>query len=187
MRSVLALESQIVSNFPPQFEEFSVQRFALLWRGSRNGFNAKEFHRRCDSRANTLTLILDTNGNIFGGFTPVKWDSTGSSKCDDSQRSFLFTVKNQHSIAARKFALKSDKKQSAIYCISSYGPIFGGGYGIYVSDNCAANTSSHAAHFSHTYANDTGVDPRHSNGCSTFFAGSSHFQVKEIEVFEIAN
>jgi hypothetical protein len=117
----------------------------------------------------------------------VKLDSTESWKCNGSQRSFLFTLKNQHSIAARKFALKSERKQFAIYCPSSYGPIFGGGHDIYVSDNCAANVSSHAAHFGHTYANDTGVAPRDSNGYSMFFAGSSHFQVKEIEVFEIAN
>jgi hypothetical protein len=44
-----------------------VPRFNLLWRGSRDGFRATEFHR-----ANTLTLIVDTDGNIFCGFTAVQ-------------------------------------------------------------------------------------------------------------------
>jgi hypothetical protein len=65
----------IVREFPPLFEEFRAKRWALLWQSSRNGFDAKEFHRRCDGRANTLTLILDTNGNVHGGLTHVKWQS----------------------------------------------------------------------------------------------------------------
>jgi uncharacterized coiled-coil protein SlyX len=67
------LDSRIVSGFPEIFAEF--RKFSLLWRGSRDGFRAHEFHRRCDGRANTLTVILDTKGNIFGGFTPVEWES----------------------------------------------------------------------------------------------------------------
>jgi hypothetical protein len=38
------------------------------------------FHSRCDGHANTLTVILHTKGNIFGGSTPVEWEST---KCSD--------------------------------------------------------------------------------------------------------
>jgi hypothetical protein len=67
------LDSRIISNFPEIFAEF--RKFSLLWRGSRDGFKKEEFHRRCDDHPNTLTVILDTNGNIFGGFTPVKWES----------------------------------------------------------------------------------------------------------------
>jgi hypothetical protein len=49
-----------------------------------DGFGAKEFHRCCDGRANTLTPILDTKGNIFGGFAPVEWESGNQWKGDDS-------------------------------------------------------------------------------------------------------
>jgi hypothetical protein len=38
----------------------------------REGFGILEFHRRSAGHANTLTMILDTKGNFFGGFTPVK-------------------------------------------------------------------------------------------------------------------
>jgi hypothetical protein len=70
--SALGFDSLIVPQCPPLFEEFRAKRFNLLWRGSRDGFTTKEFHRRCDGRANILTLIDDTDGNAFGGFTPVK-------------------------------------------------------------------------------------------------------------------
>jgi hypothetical protein len=66
------LDSVIISDFPDIFAEFRVKRFSLLWRSGRDGFGADDFHSRCDGHANTLTVILDTTGNIFGGFTPVE-------------------------------------------------------------------------------------------------------------------
>jgi hypothetical protein len=61
-----------VSSRPPLFDEFREKRFVLLSPGSHDGFGAEDFHRRCDGRANTLTLILDAGGNILGGFTPLE-------------------------------------------------------------------------------------------------------------------
>jgi hypothetical protein len=49
------LESLIVGEYPALFEEFRAKRFNLVSWGSRDGFTAGEFHRRCDGRANTLT------------------------------------------------------------------------------------------------------------------------------------
>jgi hypothetical protein len=121
------LGSVIVSDFPAIFAEFRGKRFSLLWRGGRDGFGASDFHGRCDGHANTLTVILDTDGNIFGGFTPVVWESRDTSpynKADDSLKSFLFTMKNPHNVAARRFALKSQEKVTAIYCDSAGGPHF---------------------------------------------------------------
>jgi hypothetical protein len=51
--------SLIVVDFPALFTEFGGKRFTLLWRGSRDGFGARDFHRRCDGHARTLTLIQD--------------------------------------------------------------------------------------------------------------------------------
>jgi hypothetical protein len=64
----------IVPDFQELFEDFKEEQFTLLWRGSRDGFGRGNFHGRCDGHANTLTVILDTNGNIFGGFNPVEWN-----------------------------------------------------------------------------------------------------------------
>jgi hypothetical protein len=107
-----SFDSRVISGFPEIFAEFRGKRFEILWRGSRDGFKAKEFHRRCEGHANTLTVILDTKGNIFGGFTPVEWESRPSSywKADDSLKSFLFTLKNPHNIPAMRFALKPEKR-----------------------------------------------------------------------------
>jgi hypothetical protein len=104
------LDSLILSEYPPLFEEFHMKRWTVLWRGSRDGFTAEEFHRRCDGHANTLTLIFGTDGNVFGGFTPVEWKSSFEYQGDDSLQSFLFTLRNPHGVPARKFALKEEQR-----------------------------------------------------------------------------
>jgi hypothetical protein len=106
--------SVIVANFPALFGKFRGKRSTLLWRWSRDGFGACNFHGRCDGRAPTLTLIQDTRGNIFGGFTPVEWESGDWSKVDPSLKSFLFTLKNPHNFPLRRFALKDAMNHRAI-------------------------------------------------------------------------
>ncbi len=41
---------------------FENKAFSMLWRGSRDGFDAAAFHRLCDGKANTVTVINNTNG-----------------------------------------------------------------------------------------------------------------------------
>jgi hypothetical protein len=179
------LDSVIISDFPEIFAEFSGKQFSLLWRGSRDGFDAKQFHSLCDGRANTLTVIEDTDGNIFGGFTPLEWESrkwNGKSgkednrwKADESLKSFVFTLKNPQNVPARRFSLRPEKKFGAIVCSSERGPHF---YVIRIWDNCNVSTRN-AAFLGLHYTNDTGLNGK------TFFTGSESFQVKEIEVFEV--
>jgi hypothetical protein len=131
--------SLIVANLPALFADLRWKRSTLLWRGSRDGFRARDFHVRCDGHANTLTLILDKEGNIFGGFTPVEGDSTSNCcKADPSLKSFLFTLKNPHNVSARRFALKAEWKGCAIGCGSAWGPHF---CDLRVSNNCSARVS----------------------------------------------
>jgi cell division protein FtsB len=174
------IDSMIVSDVPEIIASSCGKQFNLLWRGTRDGFGVGDFHSRCDRYANTLTLILDTDGNIFGGFTPVKWEPPADSlyeRADPSLKSFLFTVKNPHKVPERKFALIADKKDFAVNCSPDYGPSF---MDIHIADNSNANLHSYAQFFGSSYTNDTGLDDK------TFFTGSEFFKVKEIEVFEIA-
>jgi hypothetical protein len=38
----------------------------LLYKGSRDGFNAKDFHRLCDNKGPTITVIRTAQGKLFG-------------------------------------------------------------------------------------------------------------------------
>jgi hypothetical protein len=108
------LESRAFWDFPAIFEDFKEQIFTLLWRGNRDGFGADDFHRRCHGHPNTLTVILDTKGNIFGGFTPLEWESRTKlsyRKADPTLKSFFFGLKNPQGFPTQRFALKADKKQ----------------------------------------------------------------------------
>jgi hypothetical protein len=172
-------ESEIVAEFPLSvLGEFREKRFVLLWSGARHGFTAAAFHGRCDGHANTVTLIQDTGGSIFGGFTPIAWESPSSGSCraDPSTRSFVFTLKNPRGTDPMKFSLAN--AQYAIYCHSGYGPVFGNGHDIYVANNSDANAASYT-NLGSGYTNYTGVDGR------TVFTGAHNFRAKAVEVFEI--
>jgi hypothetical protein len=86
--------------------------------------------------------LLDTNGNIFHGFTLLKWDSHYGWKGDDSLKSFLFTLKNPHNIPSRRFALNGEANQLAIECDSECGPIFGAARGIAACDDRHSGTKN---------------------------------------------
>jgi hypothetical protein len=171
--------SVIVPDFPTLFEDFKEKEFALLWRGSRDGFGASDFHSRCDRHPNTLTVILETTGNIFGGFTPVKWESLTTlphEKADPSRTGFLFTLKNSHNFPPQRFGLNFGMEGLAIYCNCNDGPCLGD---IFVYDNCNKRNDNFTHWFGIRYRNNTGFDRKE------FFTGLGCFQVKEIEVFEI--
>jgi hypothetical protein len=116
--------------------EFRGKSFSLLWRGRRDRFRARDFHSPWNGHANTLTLSEDTKGNIFGGFTPLKWESRTDLpyiKADPSLKRFVFTLKNPHNVPARRFALKDEEKNWAIISVSDWSPCFPG---IAVFDSC---------------------------------------------------
>jgi hypothetical protein len=156
--SAPAFDSVISSELLGLLAEFRGRQFALLWRGSRDGFGGLAFHDRCDGHANTVTLIRDTGGNIFGGFTPLAWGSPKSEEDlefsgDDSARSFLCTLRNTHGVSPRRFPLKSKARHRAIAHAAAWGPHF---CDIGVSGCCNANALSFADRFGESYVNDTG-------------------------------
>jgi hypothetical protein len=175
------LRSTIVSDFPEILSEFRSKVFTLLYQATRDGFRDQTFHSRCDSHANTLCLILDTNGNIFGGFTPLTWDSSNYAhsvtwKSDPTSKGFLFTLKNPHHIAPMKFMLKSAGRDRAIGCQSGLGPNFGD-LAVCLSNNL--NPRGNWSAIGSIYRNGTAVDGR------ALLTGSMCFTVQEMEVFAL--
>jgi hypothetical protein len=169
-------DSIILPTLPLCLRDLPGKRWTLLYRGSRDGFGGSDFHQKCNGKSNTLTVIETTKGFVFGGFTPVAWDSSSGYKADSSQKSFLFTVKNPRGSDGRKFVMASSA--NAIRCYSSFGPTFGNNYDIYVANGCNENTSSYT-NLGSAFTNDTGIDG------SQVFTGEYNFTVKEIEVFLI--
>jgi hypothetical protein len=127
--------SQIVLDIPDIFAKVQEKQFFSLWRGNRDACCGSEFRQRCDDQEKTLTVILDTKGGFFEGFTLVKWESriwngkieirNNTRKADASLKSFLFRLKNADKIPGRRFVLKVEKVRDAIECASGSRPSFG--------------------------------------------------------------
>ena len=124
----------------------------------------------CNNKGPTLTLIRTTGGHIFGGFTTTSWDSSNAYKNDT--HSFLFSVDKQ-----KKFPIVKSFT-SAIHCNSSYGPTFGNGHTIHVTDNSNSNTSSYVRK-GYEYNIPAGANGNH----SILTDGNYNFQTTEVEVY----
>ena len=84
------------------------------------------------------------------------------------------------SLLLRSWSCKSGSHRYAIYRCSSYGPKFGDGHDIYISNNAASNGNSY------TYCDDTyPLPPGHSlQGSSCrFYAGSYKFTPDRLSLF----
>lgn len=50
-------------------------KFSLLYRASKDGFESSKFHAKCDNISRTLSIIkVDGHKNIFGGYTKALWN-----------------------------------------------------------------------------------------------------------------
>jgi hypothetical protein len=173
-------DSLILAEFPTILAEFRGKQFALLWRATRDGFTAAQFHNRCDGHGNTLTVIEDSEGHIFGAYSTAVWatrENSGGVKRANT-RGFIFSVRNSRDVPPRKFPLKAASKNFALYYDARHGPCFG--LDIWVCNRADLYPHSTTAKFGENYTNDTGLDG------STFLTGSEYFRAKEIEIFEIS-
>ena len=150
------------------------QELKLLYRASRDGFGAADFHSKCDDQPNTVTFIKTTLGYIFGGYTQISWHSKYDFFKDSN--AFLFSLVNKFK---RPFFCEVLQPEYAICCNSSYGPSFGGGNDIHICDH--SNTSTGSYIYQSSYQKPDGInDPNGYYLCDT-----ENFQVSEIEVFQI--
>ena len=106
--------------------EFSPSdKWSLLYRGTRDGFGAKDFHTKCDGHPNTLTILKAKQSSfIFGGFTSVSWESSTDGKWKSDQNAFIFSLINKGN-KSLKIKIDPKRHQSAIACYSLIGPSFG--------------------------------------------------------------
>ena len=63
---------------------------ALLYRGSDDGWEAEDFHKRCDDKGPTICLFKIKDGDCIGGYTTVSWKSYDFGRYDID--SFLFNL-----------------------------------------------------------------------------------------------
>ena len=102
-------------------------------------------------------------------------------------KAFLFSLVNKPGWAPVKLpqtGIYSSRRYS-IACDSGYGPTFGGGHDIYVSDYASSNSKSYLS-LGDTYSPPSGYSYL-STFAQTFLAGTLYFTPDEIETFYETN
>jgi uncharacterized FlaG/YvyC family protein len=155
-------------------EWYPDKQWVLLYRATRDGFRGADFHRMCDSKGATCTIIRNGN-NIFGGFTPAAWDS--SNTYNNASGTTIFTLVNPAGTVPTQYACINPA--NAIYCDAQYGPTFGAGHDIYICDNSNSNASSYCG-FANTFQDTT------LRGNTTFTGCYNNWLVNEIEVYQLS-
>eukprot|EP01099_Mayorella_cantabrigiensis_P008748 TRINITY_DN840_c1_g1_i5.p1 TRINITY_DN840_c1_g1~~TRINITY_DN840_c1_g1_i5.p1 ORF type:complete len:352 (+),score=94.11 TRINITY_DN840_c1_g1_i5:449-1504(+) len=146
-------------------DEEIVKKTTLLFRGSRDGMTASDFHKNCDGQGATVVLFGTSTGRRGGGYTHISWSSGGGDVVDREGKCFIFSLDHQ---SKHKYKVGSGR---AIANYSWHGPIFGSG-----SDFWLLKKSQNAGYSkpgSFELPNDTHL------------TGSPSFQLSDVEVWKI--
>ena len=178
------IDSKILSNKKMKHDlvtlcKLSGKNFKLLYRATRDGFQASAFHAKCDHQPKTLTIIQTTNGYIFGGYTSTTWDGTSATKADP--KAFLFSLVNFRSLPLL-MPMKAGEAHS-IWCNASFGPVFGSGHSIKIANDSNTTTRSYS-NLGKSY--DFTLFAYETIEAQSFLAGSRNFKTWEIEVFQLS-
>ena len=146
-------------------EKYPGSTYRLLYKGSRDGDGANDFHSKCDEAEKTLIIVEDNYGNRFGGFTTQDWGGQYLQKKDDE--AFIFSID-------KKKVYDVIPNQNAIGCYPNFGPVFFGCQ-IRIYDNFLTKGGT-------TYKKGL-------NYCTTedfeLTNGNQNFGVRDIEVYEV--
>jgi len=147
-------------------------KMELLFRASRDGYDATSFHGKSDNKGPTL-VVIKSGQYIFGGYNPENWHQSSSyiaSGC------WIYALDNPQNLCCKFMQSGS----SGAYCGSGYGPTWGGGHDLHINGSMQSNSNysspnnftQPASGFSGSLSNST-------------LAGSYNFTVAELEVWSI--
>lgn len=154
-------------------------KLTLLYSGRRDGYTAADFHRLCDRKGATLTVVQSRSTDsavtyVFGGYNPHSWFSANA--YSPGAGSWLFSLQSPTGLVTKL----NHSSGSGPYNYKECGPVFGGGPDLLIS-NDMKSSSNYSSPSSYT---------RVAEGFSgtTFteltMAGARDFVVDEIEVWK---
>ena len=156
--------------------------FKLVYRGTRDGDSAKEFHKRCDKIGQNITFVKTDKDKIFGGFTKCNWEipekylkemeeDTESGIQKKDKYSFCFTLGSEKNI----YEHCEDDEKEAIFCSPKFGPTF--------CSNIFAIYNKFFKNGGYSTKKETSCFDGQSNDYE--LTGEKDFKIKELEVYEI--
>jgi len=137
---------------------------------SSDGNKSSTFHKLCDNKGKTLTLIQSSEGFIIGGYTPLDWDRISGWKNDND--TFLFSLTN------KKIYKKIRKDEPSIYCNEGFGPWFPY-IGIYKHEKKEMNNGRFVYKRNDTFfENINDIIPNEKK--------DRYFNIEEVEIYKIS-
>ena len=156
----LALITQRIETYLNKNINYNILFFSKI-----DGDKALTFHQKCDKAKRSLVLIMDNEGNRFGGFTLRSWSGKNIQKKDE--KAFVFSIDKN-----KIYPVLPD--EVAIGCYPSFGPIFFGCQ-IRVYDNFFTKGGS-------TYLKGLNYATEEDYELTN---GNQAYGIKELEVYEI--
>ena len=157
----------LISEGIKKYYNKTINKYNLLYLASRESFNVKYFHERCDFKNFTVTLVLTEEKKIFGGFTELSWNKSREYIYGD--KGFIFSINNNK--------IYYNKNKYNIYNSYKTGPCFDwGGFRIY-SNFGFDNTKNKNKNSKSNYFEVSGEKYE--------LAGKNVFYIKDYAVFEV--
>eukprot|EP01084_Bolivina_argentea_P103943 186163_1 len=114
----------------------NIKQFKLLFQASKHKYLSSKFHELCDGKGSNICIVKSNFGNIFGGYTSIGWES--DNEYDD--KAFLFLIRSSEEAQQKQCPIVYDINDingiNAVIYGENYGPTFGIGHDLYISDKC---------------------------------------------------
>ena len=161
-------EKKLISEF---IHPNKIIKFYLLFNTNKDGDSSSTFHYYCDGVFPTVTVVLDTSGRRFGGYSTQSWcQSTVGASNSRAPGSFIFNLSNKQKYDIVEF------NTNAVYRDNSYGPVFGEEFTLCLASSCRSNNNSYCNESS---SYNTGNNNLLGN------SGQTNFQVSNYEVYQV--
>ena len=176
--------------------------FVLFWQIKNVNYNSNKFIWGKEIYKKTSISWLCDSLYMGDGFASEYQDGVASNRCfpflfsliDSSNKwqydskAFLFSLVNKPGWAPVKLPQTgrySSHRANSVRFRSWYGPTFGGGYDIKISNSASSNSDSYS-NLGYTYRPPSGYSYS-STFAQTFLAGTYHFTPDEVETFYESN
>ncbi|XP_060566680.1 interferon-induced protein 44-like [Ruditapes philippinarum] len=176
------MDGKLTDNDMDQLEQWigtGPKTFKLLYAITRDGCIPTTFHQKCDNQGPTVTVLYNPQGSVYGGYVQVSWNSNEQWMNDTS--AFLYQLRFNGNEKPNKFPIKSGNSQNALFCNSSYGPLFGYGNDLRTFQNTVNSSGIYFAlngHMNIGYSYDN-------KGVTADQINNGHMNVTELEVYKV--
>ena len=99
----------------------------MIYKASQNGCCPETFHKLCDAKGPTVTILYGKGNIAFGGYTSQSWISGHNKVTISDDRAFLFFQEDYKNAVLKLFETQNENSTWAITCDKNFGPTFGGG------------------------------------------------------------